>query len=65
MSVSFSGPKRLITCRMEPPGAVAQPPIDPARPHMHYPAEAYRRMLAMPDAEFTATRSQTQPPVKV
>ena len=46
-------------------GAVAQPPIDPARPHMHYPAEAYRRMLAMPDAEFTATRSQTQPPVKV
>ena len=46
-------------------GAVPQPPIDPARPHMHYPPEAYRRMLAMPDAEFTATRSQTEPPVKV
>ena len=46
-------------------GAVPQPPIDPARPHMHYPPEAYRRMLSMPDAEFTATRSQTEPPVKV
>ena len=46
-------------------GAVTQPPIDLAKPHMTYPKAVYEKMLAMSDAQFTATRSYTQPPVSV
>jgi catechol 2,3-dioxygenase-like lactoylglutathione lyase family enzyme len=46
-------------------GRVAQPPADPAKPHMVYPPERYQAMLATPDAEYTRQRSETTPPVKV
>lgn len=46
-------------------GAVAQPPIDPTMPHPYTPEEEYRRVIAMSDAEFTATFSETTPPVNV
>lgn len=46
-------------------GAVAQPPIDPSKPRMTYPDKVYERLIAMPDAVMTATRSQTTPPVQV
>lgn len=46
-------------------GAVAQPPIDPSKPHPYTPEDEYRRVIAMSDAEFTATFSETTPPVNV
>ncbi len=46
-------------------GAVAQPAIDPSKPHMAYPKKVYEKIIAMPDNEFTATRSYAEPPVKV
>jgi catechol 2,3-dioxygenase-like lactoylglutathione lyase family enzyme len=46
-------------------GAVAQPPYDPAKPHTLADPEAYRRRLAMSDADFTARTSQPDPPVRV
>ena len=46
-------------------GAVPQPPIDPGKPHLVYPEKAYRKLIDMPDAVMTATRSQTDPPVKL
>jgi catechol 2,3-dioxygenase-like lactoylglutathione lyase family enzyme len=42
---------------------VAQPPIDPAKPHMAYPPKVYARLMTMPDDEFTARMSMTEPPV--
>jgi len=42
-----------------------QPPSDPAKPQMLFPPEIYARMLGMTDAEYTAARSETEPPVKV
>ena len=44
---------------------VAQPPYDPAKPHLAYPDEMYRKMLAIPDDVLTATSSYAEPPVKV
>ncbi len=46
-------------------GAVAQPPIDPARPHMHYPPERYAAMMAMSDADVLSKGSYTDPPVRI
>jgi catechol 2,3-dioxygenase-like lactoylglutathione lyase family enzyme len=46
-------------------GTVAQPPIDPAKPHMRYPAEVYERLMTMPDDVLTARLSQPDPPVAV
>lgn len=44
-------------------GAVPQPPIDPTKPHVYGPEDEYRKAIAMSDAEFTATFSETTPPV--
>ena len=44
-------------------GAVAQPPYDETKPHMHYPPEDYQRMLAATDAQITAASSMSEPPV--
>ena len=46
-------------------GAVPQPPIDPDKPHLVYPPKAYEKLIGTPDDVMTATRSQTDPPVKV
>jgi catechol 2,3-dioxygenase-like lactoylglutathione lyase family enzyme len=45
-------------------GAVAQPPYDPAQPHMAYPDAAYRQMITAPDALIAAMASYAKPPVK-
>jgi catechol 2,3-dioxygenase-like lactoylglutathione lyase family enzyme len=44
-------------------GSVAQPPYDPARPHMAYPEAMYRQMIAAPDAVIAAMASYAEPPV--
>ncbi len=44
-------------------GTVAQPPMDPSKPHMAYPADDYERMLAVPDDVLLANASFTDPPV--
>src|SRR4051794_3867111 len=46
-------------------GAVAQPPIDPSKPHMAYPPAVYERLMTMPDDVLTARLSQPDPPVAV
>ncbi len=46
-------------------GAVPQPPIDPAKPHMRYPAKVYEKIMAMSDEEITRQSSMPEPPVKV
>jgi catechol 2,3-dioxygenase-like lactoylglutathione lyase family enzyme len=46
-------------------GAVAQPPIDPARPHLAYPERVYRRMVETADDELSAAASYAEPPVRV
>jgi catechol 2,3-dioxygenase-like lactoylglutathione lyase family enzyme len=42
---------------------VPQPPYDPQKPHMFYPPEIYRRMLAMPDEVVARNASYASPPV--
>ena len=42
---------------------VAQPPIDPTKPHMHYPPHDYERMMTIPDDVLTAAASFAEPPV--
>jgi len=44
-------------------GAVPQPPIDPQKWHVYAPEDEYRKVIAMSDEEFTATFSETTPPV--
>lgn len=44
-------------------GAVAQPPIDPSKPHMAYPAEEYAKMVATPDDITLKYASYPDPPV--
>ncbi len=44
-------------------GNVAQPPMDPAKPHQAYPPEMYKALMAMPDNQLSAMISYTQPPV--
>jgi catechol 2,3-dioxygenase-like lactoylglutathione lyase family enzyme len=46
-------------------GAVAQPAIDPAKPHMRYPEADYRRLMTTPDEEVTRRMSEPTPPVIV
>jgi catechol 2,3-dioxygenase-like lactoylglutathione lyase family enzyme len=47
-------------------GALAQPPIDPAKPWMRgWPPGVLEHFVAMTDEEFTARMSETEPPVKV
>ena len=42
---------------------VPQPAYDPSKPHAVYPPEIYGKMLAMPDAQYTARFSKPEPPV--
>jgi catechol 2,3-dioxygenase-like lactoylglutathione lyase family enzyme len=44
-------------------GQVAQPPYDPAKPHMAYPEAMYRQMIALPDAALAAA-TKFEAPVK-
>lgn len=46
-------------------GGVPQPPVDPAKPHMHYPPAVYQRIMAMSDQAVFETSSMPTPPVKV
>lgn len=47
-------------------GALLQPPVDPTKPAMRgWPAGVYEHLLSLPDEEFTARMSETEPPVKV
>jgi len=47
-------------------GAVVNPPIDPARPHLVMgTAESYAKLMAMPDELVTARLSEPEPPVRV
>jgi len=46
-------------------GAVAQPSINPTKPHMQYPPEVYEALMGMPDDEVTARFSEPNPPVRV
>jgi catechol 2,3-dioxygenase-like lactoylglutathione lyase family enzyme len=46
-------------------GTVAQPPMDPTKPHLNYPPDRYDQVLALSDAEITAMSSYAQPPVQV
>jgi catechol 2,3-dioxygenase-like lactoylglutathione lyase family enzyme len=47
-------------------GRIPQPALDPAKPSMRgFPKGVYERIVAMPDAEFTARMSETEPPVRV
>ena len=42
---------------------VAQPDYDATKPHMHIPEEAYKNLLKVSDADYTARFSETTPPV--
>lgn len=46
-------------------GTVPNPPIDPDKPHMHYPPERYHQMMTTPDEILTAAASYSEPPVKL
>lgn len=46
-------------------GTVPQPPIDPAKPHLAMPEDAYRASIAAPDAVIWAMASYAEPPVKL
>ena len=45
------------------PSPVAQPPYDPAKPHLAYPEKVYRDILATPDHVITESASYAEPPV--
>lgn len=45
------------------PSPAPQPPYDPNKPHMPYPPEVYKRMLATPDEVITQVGSYVEPPV--
>ena len=55
---------------MNPPAFAAaasplpQPPVDPAKPHLAYPADEYARMVATPDHLVTQYASYPDPPMK-
>jgi len=48
---------------VRPAAPVPQPAIDPAKPHLAYPENEYRRMVAMPDDVVTHLASVREPPV--
>ncbi|MEA2625168.1 MAG: hypothetical protein QOD06_1213 [Candidatus Binatota bacterium] len=45
-------------------GSIAQPPYDPAKPHMVWPGQ-YHHLLSLSDDELTRMMSQPEPPVKL
>jgi hypothetical protein len=48
-----------------PDAPLPQPERDPAKPHMHYPAAIYDRLIAISDGDYEAKFSETEPPVAV
>jgi catechol 2,3-dioxygenase-like lactoylglutathione lyase family enzyme len=46
-------------------GSVAQPPIDPTKPHAKFPEPVYNFLMTTPDEVVTRTLSVSQPPVEV
>jgi catechol 2,3-dioxygenase-like lactoylglutathione lyase family enzyme len=46
-------------------GGVAQPPIDPTKPHAKFPEPVYKFLMGSPDALITEKLSVPEPPVKV
>jgi catechol 2,3-dioxygenase-like lactoylglutathione lyase family enzyme len=46
-------------------GAVKQPPIDPAKPHVFMDKARYEAIMTMSDAEFSKMADYPDPPVKV
>ncbi|MEU2176956.1 VOC family protein [Nocardia sp. NPDC019219] len=48
-----------------PAEPVAQPAYDETKPHMAYPDEVYRQIIAMPDELVWQMASQTDPPVRL
>ncbi len=47
-------------------GTLAQPPLGSGKPQMRgWPAGVYEQLAAMPDEEFTAKMSETEPPVRI
>ncbi len=47
-------------------GTVKQPPLDSDQPRMRgWPPGVYEHLAAMPDEEFTARMSETEPPVRI
>jgi catechol 2,3-dioxygenase-like lactoylglutathione lyase family enzyme len=46
-----------------PAEPVPNPPIDPSKPHMMYPAAVYEAIMSMPDDELAERFSVTAPPV--
>lgn len=47
----------------EGPSPVPQPPYDETKPHMAYPIERYKHMLAAPDELVTKMGSYAEPPI--
>lgn len=47
-----------------PAEPIAQPEIDPDKPHMRYPSAIYAQMLKMSDEDLAAQISYPDPPVK-
>jgi hypothetical protein len=45
------------------PSPVAQPSFDPTKPHLHYPEEVYKMILARPDSDIAAAGKWAKPPV--
>lgn len=43
-------------------GAVPQPPIDPVKPHLAYPSDTYKAIMAMPDDVLARMISYAEPP---
>ena len=46
------------------PSPVPQPPYDETNPHLSYPPERYKQMLATPDEVVTKMGSYAEPPVR-
>ena len=46
-------------------GTVGQPPVDMARPQLAYPKPILEKIMSVPDAELTSSRSYAEPPVPV
>jgi catechol 2,3-dioxygenase-like lactoylglutathione lyase family enzyme len=47
-------------------GKLAQPPLDKSKPYMRgWPPGVYEHVVTIPDDEFTARTSETEPPVRV
>jgi catechol 2,3-dioxygenase-like lactoylglutathione lyase family enzyme len=49
---------------VRPAGPVSQPEIDPAKPQLTYPGNAYQRLVRTPDEQITRDWSTPEPPIK-